>query len=49
MNDNILALANMIIQAIDSRTSFKLPPLTGREFKAVMQAVREQSNGFQAV
>lgn len=49
MNNDILALADMIKQAIDSRTSFKLPPLTGSEFKAVMQALSEQNKGFQAV
>ncbi|EKO4043384.1 hypothetical protein P0F74_004582 [Salmonella enterica] len=49
MNDDILALANMIKQAIESHTSFKLPPLSGSQFKAVMQAVREQSRGVKAV
>lgn len=49
MNNDILALAEMIKKAIDSHTSFKLPPLSGREFKAVMEALREQNAGFQAV
>ncbi|MCZ2719975.1 hypothetical protein MTP48_17025 [Erwinia amylovora] len=49
MNKDILALASMIKQAIESHTSFKLPPLSGSEFKAVMQAVHEQNEDVKAV
>lgn len=40
MKHDILALANFVKQSIENKTSFKLPSLSGSEFKELMSQLR---------
>lgn len=44
MKHDILALANFVKQSLNDKTAFKLPLMTGAEFKELLRQLRQPEN-----